>query len=229
MRNILFAAVLLPLAGGRALAHETPALDDGLFATFANAKTEVYFTVCGSTGGTEGCYGSGTMDPPFDYACGVLQGKPKTVGDTMTRAVYVLDKRTSNTDDMMLFVYQRKDVIANGYDSVSVNLKTAVDLGITGGSAAHCMMAGNDDYVYAATDASSGIASVSKHKNARDRRIVGRVPGTAPASISADDRGYVVLNFNDDSFYVVDPHGNEQEDGGGNYGFINQRNGWIQN
>jgi hypothetical protein len=222
MRRISFAVAVLAVGGGQALAGEPPALDNGLFATFNNSKTSVSFIVCGATGGTSGCYGSATLSAPFDYACGVLQGKPKTKGDTMTRAIYVLDKRTSSTVDAMLYVYERKDVIANGSDSVSATLMATVDLGITGGASSHCMLGGNQAFVYAATDASSGVVAVNKTTNATSS-----LSGT-PLSITADDRGYIAMNFTW-GFDVVDPDGNGQEDGGGTASFINQRNGWIQN
>ena len=80
MQKISFVAAVFALAGGQAWAAEPPALDDGLFATFNNYKTSVSFVVCGATGGTEGCYGSATLSPPFDYACGVLQGKLDALG-----------------------------------------------------------------------------------------------------------------------------------------------------
>ena len=226
IKTTLFAATLA-LTGTHVWASEPAALDKGLYATFENEKTEIHFIVCGSTGGSEGCYGSANLNPPFDYACGVLQGKPKTSGDTITRAIYVLDKRTSTTDDMMLYVYERKDVIQNSDDSVSATLKATVDLGITGGASANCMLAGNDAYVYAGTDVSASVATVNKRSN-KIGHVAGRVPGDGLVSITADDRGYVALNFTD-SFYVVDPKGNDEEDGGGNASFINQRNGWIQN
>jgi hypothetical protein len=226
-KRILFAAAAVVAATARCWAAEPAALDKGLFATFENYKTGIDFSVCGSTGESEGCYGSANLDPPFDYACGVLQGKPKTNGDTMTRAIYVLDKRTSTTDDMMLYVYERKDVIQNSYDSVSATLKATVDLEMTGGASADCMLAGNDNYVYAGTNAGAGVAVVDKRNNEVGRRA-GRSTSDTLVSITADDRGYVAVDSTD-GFYVVDPHGNDEEDGGGNAAFINERNGWIQN
>jgi CxxC motif-containing protein (DUF1111 family) len=109
---------------------------------------------------------------------------------------------------MMLYVYERKDVIANGNDSVTSTLKKTIDLGITGGSSSHCMIAGNNAFVYASTNVSSGVAAVSKSGYS-----VQDWSGT-PVSTTADDRGYVAFNFNG-SFDVVDPNGNGQEDGGG--------------
>jgi hypothetical protein len=226
-KEILFAAASVAVVADHCWAAEPAALDKGLFATFQNYKTSVEFIVCGPTGGSEGCYGSASLDPPFDYACGVLQGKPKTDGDTMTRAIYILDKRTSTTADMMLYVYERKDVIQNGEDSVSATLKATVDLEMTGGASADCMLAGNDNYVYAGTNAGAGVAVVDKRNN-EGGHIAGRSPSDSLVSITADDRGYVAVNSTD-GFYVVDPHGNDEEDGGGNAAMINERNGWIQN
>lgn len=220
-------AVLAAAFAGPAAAAQKPALDDGLFATFSASPTSVSFSVCGSTGGTEGCYGGATLSPPFDQACGVLQGKPRTRGDVMTRDIYVLDKRTSATDHIMLYVFQRKDVIANGEDAVSATLKHTVDLGLTGGSSSYCALAGNDDYVYAATSVDEVVAGVNK-KTLAVGDLGGFSPPATVTSITADDRGYVSLHFNE-GFYVYDPHGNLQEDGGGAADFINQRNGWITN
>ncbi|HEY6578159.1 MAG TPA: hypothetical protein VIY09_02455 [Rhizomicrobium sp.] len=227
IKTTLLAAAAFALAGNQAWAAGPAALDQGLFATFQNYKTSIEFSVCGATGGSEGCYGSADLDPPFDYACGVLQGKPKTKGDTMTRAVYVLDRRTSTTADMVLYVYERKDVIQNSDDSVSATLKATVDLGITGGPGADCMLVGNDDYVYAGTNANASVATVDKRNNEVGHLAAHSTSDTL-VSITADDRGYVAVNFTDE-FYVVDPHGNDEEDGGGNAALINQRNGWIQN
>ena len=222
-RRTILVAALFAAMGVPALAGQP---DHGLFAMFNNYHTGILFNVCGHVGKNSGCDGSVYMKP-FDDACAILQGRPKTSGNTITRAIYVLDKRTSTTDDVMLYVYERKDVIAHSYDSVSAKLKTTIDLGITGGSAAHCMLAGNDDYVYASTDASANIVGVGKHSSTLEH-MAGRAQGDSPVSIWADDRGFVIMNYTYDS-YVVDPHGYPQEDGGGNYAFVNQRNGAVQN
>ncbi len=71
------------------------------------------------------------------------------------------------------------------------------------------------------------VAGVSK-KNYSVSDLGGFDPPATVTSITADDRGYVSLHFNE-GFYVYDPNGNLQEDGGGAADFINQRNGWITN
>lgn len=220
-------AAFLAFASSSTMAASTPALDDGLFAEFSSSPTSVSFIVCGATGGTSGCYGSASLSPPFEQACGVLQGKPKTRGDVMTRAIYVLDKRTSSTDPIMLYVFERKDVISGGFDTVSATLKQTVNLVLTGGTNSYCAMAGNDNYVYAATSVDEVAAAVNK-KTFAVTDEGGFSPPATIVSITADDRGYISLHFNE-GFYVFDPQGNLQADGGGAADFINQRNGWITN
>jgi hypothetical protein len=222
------AAALLSFAGiQNSLAAGAPALDNGLFATFSASPTSVSFSVCGQTGGSSGCFGGASLSPPFEQACAVLQGKPRTKGDVMTRDIYVLDKRTSSSAPIMLYVYERSDTIANGFDSVSATLKKTVNLGLTGGTASHCALAGNLDYVYAATSADTVVAGMDKATYAVSD-LGGFSPPATVTSITADDRGYVSLHFTE-GFYVYDPNGNLQEDGGGAADFINQRNGWATN
>lgn len=226
-RFLLGAAAAALLAGsvGSAVAGQTPALDDGLYAEFSASPTSVSFLVCGATGGTEGCYGSATLSPPFEQACAVLEGKPRTKGDVMTRAIYVLDKRTSNSDPIMLYVFERKDVIGGGSDSVSATLKTTVNLGLLGGQSSSCSLAGNINYVYAATSVDQVVAGVDK-KNFSVTDLGGFSPPATVTSITSDDRGYIALHFNE-GFYIFDPDGNGLADGGGAADFINRRNGWL--
>jgi hypothetical protein len=124
----------------------------------------------------------------------------------------------------MLYVYERKDVIGNGSDSVSATLKTTVDLNITGGSGSHCILAGSTKYVYASTDASSEVVLVKKANNS----IYGIVEGGQPLAITADDRGWIAIQFNG-GYYVIDPDGDAGEEGGGTAALAGQATGWIQN
>jgi len=81
-------------------------------------------------------------------------------------------------------------------------------------------------YVYVGTDI-GGAMSVDKHNHAL-RRLAGKTPASTLLSLTADDRGWVAVSYTD-QFYVVDPHGNSFEDGGGTAAMVNQRAGWIQN
>jgi hypothetical protein len=207
---------------------ETPTkqnLYSGLFATYSANATSVSFTVCGSLPQTEGCYGGGTMQP-FEQACAVLEGTPKiNKKNVMTRAIYVLDKRTSNTAPINLYVYKRTDTLTDSYDTVQVTLVQSVPLGLTGGASSHCSLAGNLDYVYAATDQDTTAAGINKTTLAVSQ-LGGFSPPSTITSITADDRGYVSLHFGE-GFYVFAPDGSGEEDGGGAADMVNSRNGWI--
>jgi hypothetical protein len=237
--NLLLASVaVLACASGAAWAGntvtrvpvtwETPTkqnLYSGLFATYSANATSVSFTVCGSLPESEGCYGFATMQP-FEQACAVLEGKPKINKDNvMTRAIYVLDKRTSKAAPITLYVYKRTDTLTDSDDTVQVTLEQSVPLGLTGGSSSHCSMAGNDDYVYAATDQDETAAGINK-KTLTVSQLGGFSPPSTITSITADDRGYVSLHFVE-GFYVFAPDGSGEEDGGGAADMVNTRNGWI--
>jgi hypothetical protein len=224
MGKIGVAIALLVLPAGQAMAGELAALDQDIAAQFSMNQTSVSFNVCGTIDGIGGCFGSATLSPPFDYACGVLQGAPETSGNTVTRAIYVLDKRTSSNSHVTLYVFERKDVIGTGSDSVSATLKTSVDLNITGGSGSHCLLAGSTKYVYASTDASSKVVLMKKTHN----NIYGTIESGQPLAITTDERGWIAIQFSG-GYYVVDPDGDAGEEGGGTAALASQRDGWIQN
>lgn len=202
-------------------------IDSNLYATFAmRGHTSVSFVVCGSLPETNGCYGSGDLDPPFEAACAVLQGSPNYNGDVITRDIYVLDKRSSGKTAVQLYIYQRKDTITdNSNDSVSVTLKHTIALPIKGGPNADCALAGNNAAVYAGTTKDTVAVSIDKQTH-----VVNTLGGFSPpeklVGITADDRGFISLLFSD-GFYVIDPKGHGDGDGGGAASLINTRNGWI--
>src|SRR5262249_12091986 len=119
IRVPLATAALLACAWSGA-AGAKPALDATLFAEYTASATGVQFTVCGATLNTSGCYGGGAMSPPFEQACAVLEGTPKTKNNVVRRDIYVLDKRTSKTDPAMLYIYTRSDTITDSSDTVQV-------------------------------------------------------------------------------------------------------------
>jgi hypothetical protein len=214
---LLTASTFLLTALGASAASAAPStLDATLFATYRTSPTSVSFVICGSLPDSEGCYGFGTMSP-FQNACAVLEGRPKTTGDVVTRAIYVLDKRSSKKEPVTLYVYERLDTISSSYDSVQVKLIQQVPLGITGGPAAKCWMAGNDDFVYAGTSV-GGAVSVNK------KSLAITPEGSGPlVNITSDERGYVSLNFSGE-FGLVGPQGQGEESGGGNAEMVNTRN-----
>lgn len=219
------ASIAFAVGSGDAVAKKQM-LDAGLFTTYSGQQggTVISYVVCGSLAQTSGCYGSGQLTS-LEAACAVLEGKPSQKGNVITRAIYVLDKRTSKAAPITINVYTRTDTISDTYDSVAVSLTKQVSLGITGGPKSHCSMAANDAYVYAATDVDTVAAGMDKSTYAVSQ-LGGFSPPANIVSITADDRGYVALHFNE-GFYVYNPQGQLEEDGGGDADMVNSRNAWV--
>jgi hypothetical protein len=56
-------------------------------------------------------------------------------------------------------------------------------------------------------------------------QLGGFSPPAVVKSITADERGYISLHF-DEGFYVFDPTGALEEDGGGDADLVGTRNAW---
>jgi hypothetical protein len=116
----VLAAAAVALAGSTTWAA-SDALDAGLYASYqarADGKF-ISFSVCGRLPNTFGCYGGGNLTS-FESGCAVLEGAPHTKGNVVTRAIYVLDRRVSDSDPVTLFVYTRTDTITDSLDTVFV-------------------------------------------------------------------------------------------------------------
>lgn len=214
--KFLLAASALLLLGGVNASPAAAAPDDGLFATYTGSTNSVNFTVCGSVPGSSGCYGAGGMSP-FDNACAVLEGAPDIAGNVVTRAVYILDKRSTKTAIANLYVYERIITINAPYASIQTKFIKQVPLGIPGGAGAKCSLAGNVNFVYAGTS-DGGAVSVGK------KGLAVTPMGSGPlVDITSDTRGYISLNFSG-SFNLVNPHGQSEQVGGGNVEMISTRN-----
>lgn len=216
------ACVVLAASAGPVLAKKTQ-LDDGLFTTYSSNTTTISYLVCGSLPQSSGCFSSGSLGT-FEQACAVLQGTPMQKGDVITRSIYVLDKRTSASDPIQLYVFKRTDTITDTFDTVQVKQTKKISLNLTGGASSHCSMAGNNGFVYAATDVDTTVAAVDK-KAFTVTQTGGFSPPATVQSITADDRGYVTLHFQS-GYYLYDPNGNLEQDGGGAADLINTRNAW---
>ncbi|HTT82099.1 MAG TPA: hypothetical protein VMF67_01320 [Rhizomicrobium sp.] len=224
------AAALVAVAGNASAATAQPPKKDnlysGLFATYSSSDDGAYvsFDVCGSTQESEGCYGGATLGP-FGHACGVLEGAPKTKGDVVTRAIYVLDKGSSDGSQAVLDVYKRTDTITETDDTVQVSLIQGVSLGLPGGPGTECAMGEGPVDVFAATTASTQAAEINI-KSLAVSLVGGFSPPSDVTSITTDDRGYVTVQFTE-GFYVFAPDGDGEEDGGGSAAMVNTRNGWL--
>jgi len=226
LKRVVLASVAVSLAvvAGSAPAFAKKLLDATLFTTYSGGGASISYVVCGSLPQSSGCYGSGSLSS-FEQACAVLEGKEKQKNNVITRAIYVLDKRTSASAAITLYVYTRTDTITDTSDSIQVSLTKTVSLGINGGASANCSMAANKDFVYAATDADTVAAGMNKSTYAVSQ-LGGFSPPANIVSITADDRGYVSLHFNG-GFYVYGPDGNLQEDGGGAADMVGTHNAWV--
>jgi len=218
MRCALFFLAAL-ISATPVLARKAP-LDQNLIANYTIDPTSVQFIVCGGVANTDGCFGSAGMNP-FEQACAVLEGETSKNGDVLTRAIYVLDKRTSKDDPMILYVYSRQDTITDTNDAVSVSLVATVPLGITGGKRAKCFMAGNSVAVYAGSDADTTAAILNK--GAFTVTTVGDFGPQHLHGIDADDRGWVSLHF-ESAFTSYNPNGVPEFEGGGIVEFVGTKN-----
>jgi hypothetical protein len=159
-KSLGYAALTLTLGAavpGRAQTAGTP-IDATLFTTYGLYGQYVSWIVCGYTQATGGCYSSGELGP-FVTVGALLEGDPFTKGDTVTRAIYVLDTGGSS---VLLYVYKKQDTVTSEDDTVNVTLIKTVTLPLTGGSNASCSMAANKELLFIGTDQSTQAAEVKK-------------------------------------------------------------------
>ena len=216
------AAVLCCAWFGAAEAKKV-ALDAGLYTTYgkAGAGSLINFIVCGSVGSSEGCYGAGRLGP-FEQPCAVLEGKPRQTKNVIRRAIYVLDKRSSDAAPITLTVFTRIDRFGENSDLIEVRQTKQVPLGITAaGPDAKCSMAANYAFVYAGTDAKNSVVAIDKKTF-----TISTIAGSGMVqSITADDRGDVALDFGG-SNELFDPQGNQVSGSGGAADVVGSFNAW---
>ncbi len=229
----MLAALLALTAGIGVPVGAATAPDSTLFTTYSvdSGLASVSWIVCGSTTQTEGCYSSGSLGP-FGHVGALLESRPVTSGDTVTREIYVLDVATgSAADGVSLFVYLKKDVVTALYDTTTVSLDREISLPLVGGNTVTASMAANNSYLYVGTNQSTQAVSVEKRK-----WIVTLVGGFSPplpvAAITADSYGNVTVTFGApggefSGFYVFGPTGGELEGGGGSQFMLDDFNAVI--
>jgi hypothetical protein len=217
---ILFA--LSTLSGAAQTTSAPPsALDATLFTTYSlsSGDQNVSLSVCGSLPGSEGCYG-GAFLGPFGKIGALLEGNPSTKGNTVIRAIYVLDIATGTTGaDVSLSIYKKTDTISSSFDTVAVTLLRTISLPLTGGSTAVCSMAANAGYLFIGTNQSPQGVEVKKSTG-----VVTVLGGFSPpinvTSITADQYGYVTVTQGsfgggENGFSVFGPTGGGEGGGGG--------------
>lgn len=190
-------------------------IDSGLYTTYTtdNAKSELYWSVCGSIGTGSGCYGSGSLGP-FGQIGSIVEGsKSYNVSKgTVTRYLYVIDQAYGSAlDGVELYAYKRVDTITLSYDTTTFTLEKTVSLPLTGGGAALTLVGANSAYLVIGTSLTAVPVEVAKNNYAiTPLTIISQIP----VSITADNYGYVTVTSASE-FFVVGPKGTVQEDGGG--------------
>ena len=196
-------------------------IDSGLFTTYTTdtAKTTLYWVVCGSIGKGDGCYGAGQLGPFGQIGSIVESAKVIDIREgTVTRFLYVVDQAYgSGQNGVALYVYQRIDTIASGYDHTAFTLKKTISLALVGGSQAVAFLAANQRFLVIGTSNSTAQVEVNKRTYViTPLTIISETPN----SITADNYGYVTVT-SANSFAVVGPDGALREDGGGSPFTIN--------
>jgi hypothetical protein len=217
---ILFALSTISAAAQTTSAPPT-AIDATLYTTYSvsSGDQNVSLIVCGSLPGSGGCYGSAYLGP-FGKIGALLEGNPSTKGNTVTRAIYVLDIATGTKGtDVALSIYKKTDTISSSFDTVAVTLFKTISLPLTGGSTAVSSMAANPRYLFIGTDQSPQGVEVKKSTGAVTL-IGGFSPPINVTSITSDQYGYVTVTQGsfgggESGFYVFGPTGGGAEDGGG--------------
>lgn len=209
MKTLLAAAsaVVVTLAFGTDPVSAKSAPDDGLYSMYTvdPGGSFLDLSICGDFGCAQG------IDQSFDHVCAILESVPKIVDTTMTRDIYILDKRDLASDPMTLTIYHRVDEAVGGGDKRTFTLTKTITLDINGGSDANCKMVENLKYVYLGTDASAHALQIDKKK------LKASVAATGPTTLlSADSRGYVsISDTSSGGFKILDPQGNTLAGGGG--------------
>ncbi|WP_233840514.1 hypothetical protein [Dyella sp. 2HG41-7] len=209
----------------------TPPLDSELYTQYSisGSYTTLNWSVCGSTQTTSGCYASGTMGP-FGKIGAVIAGAESDdyASGIATQNIYVVDEAVNGGTGVMLFVYQKKDVVTSSSDSTTTTPINAVSLSLTGGVGAHTYMVGNDNCLVVATDQGPHTLIIRK-SDLSIRLIGGDSPPEAMSSITTDRNGFVVMTSgyspSTSGFLTLMPSCYGDGDGGGGEFMINATNG----
>jgi hypothetical protein len=192
--------------------------DSTLYTTYtlSSGNQTVNWIVCGSTQQSSGCYASGSLGP-FVNAGALMEGNPVTSGNTVTRAIYVVDAGNAS---VKLYVYKKTDTVTTQTDTVTVTLNKTANLDpLVGGGTVSCSMAANNRFLFIGTDQSQQAVEVNK-STLSVVAVGGFSPPLNVTAITADKYGYVTVtqgNFfsGGNGFYLFGPTGALQEDGVG--------------
>lgn len=165
--------------------------------SFWNSYRSMAWVVCGSTEGSEGCYGSGNLGP-FAHVGAAMEGNETVNGNTVTRNIYVVDDAAGSGNGVTLYVYQKTDTVSSSYDSTTANLVNTVALPLTGGSNTKTYLAGDNGFLYIGTNQNPYAVQVQE-SNLTDKKVASSPSGGNVSSITADKYGYVAITSTDNS------------------------------
>jgi len=157
----------------------------------------------------------------------MMEGPVSVKGNVYSHSVYVLDGGLKETDKVELSVFEMTDTISPSDDTGTATFVKTINLSPTllGGSKASCYMAANPVALYVGTSEGPTAVSVSKTNLA-----VNDISEFAQniSQITADSRGYVIINFRNTAFpsgqVIIAPNGAGEGDGGGNSVVLNTTN-----
>ena len=161
--NFFLAGVSALLIAGGAMvtapAHSA-ALDENIATSYTALGTSINWQNDGTNTPQSGTLG------PFNRACAILEGKPGTNGDVMTRTVYVLDAGNGAANTVVLNIYSRTDTITSS-GGVTSDVETIVPrrhvvLSLTSQAGAACYMAANGTSVFAGTSVNYQASIIDK-------------------------------------------------------------------
>lgn len=223
-RFACMAAAAFGLSTAMACAGGVDLPDAGVFTTYQVSadKTSIAWSTCGTVPGSSGCFGSGTLTP-FAHVCAVLQTAPVTKGLVVSRDLFVLDARRASP---VLNVFRRKNTYIDGAVLSSVTLRKRIALSMPGG-VQDCYMAASATKVFAGVASATGAAAIDIASLS-----VAPVPGFSPpetvTGITADERGYVSVQYSG-GYYLYAPGGGVVQDGGGTALLFNPTNATLFN
>jgi hypothetical protein len=234
LRLIAFALLslfALPALGQGTVPTASGPPDANLYTSYyTNANYQnISYLVCGSTTGSEGCYGSGSIGP-FGRVGAMIEGNPSITGGTVVRFVYVVDVASgTNSTGVSLLVYKKIDKVTSTYDTTTFTLLHTIALPLNGGTKAQAFMAANNSFLFIGTDQSPQAVEVQKSK-LTVLSIGGFSPPVNVSAITANKYGFVAVTFGGSSTnvggtYWYAPNGGGVQDGGGAYFLLDTING----
>lgn len=200
-------------------------IDDNVYTSYSLVGTPHYvdWLTCGSDHSGKACFGSGQIGPFGRVGC-MIEGVPDYIGDSVTRAIYIVDVSTgTGGPGVTLFRYLKTDAIdpTTGNDSVSVVLTNTISLSapLEGGANATCLMAGTGSFLFIGTDQTSTVLRVRKGPLTFITEIEG-ITGDKTQYITADEYGFVSVGYTNlasgtDYYVMYSPNGTYYAGGSG--------------